>query len=146
MPSRRRPKAPPAAVVPAGASARSTDTRDPAELFARALRETEQRDKVARQKSASDRAEAARRAAVREAQATALADAERELARAIEAVRSAKAAGRTTVAADAAWKQAKARVIELQTGALPAWAPKPAPAEQPAGDEHADAAAGVEPA
>ena len=63
-----------------------------------------------------------------------LADARRVLERAIEAVRDAKRAGRGGVEADAAWKAAKARVIELETGEAPAWAPRP-PAESSAVEE-----------
>ncbi len=42
----------------------------------------------------------------------------------MEAVRNAKQVGRGRAEADQAWKVAKALVIELETGAPPAWAPK----------------------
>ena len=47
--------------------------------------------------------------------------ARRTLDRAIATAKSARASGKGVAEADAAWKQAKARVIELETGAPPAW-------------------------
>lgn len=79
-----------------------------------------QREKDRQAKDAADRKAAAARA-----QADALASARRELDRAIQAVRDAKRDGRSTVEADARWKAAKAKVIELETGEAPAWAPPP---------------------
>lgn len=91
-------------------------------MFAAALKETEaqRRAAVARKAEADGRE--------RELKA-----ARAELDAAIEAVRSAKASGRGRAEADAAWKAAKARVIELETGSRPAWAPAlPAPAQDDA--------------
>ena len=94
-------------------------------MFAAALKETE-----------AHREAAAARKAAAEAEANALRDAKRELDRAIAAVRAAKSNGRGAAEADAAWKVAKARVIELETGSAPAWAPRPAPVvDEPVADE-----------
>lgn len=126
MPSRRQPKKPSSnPVKPVASPAASGTTRDPAEMFAAALKESEAQDKVQREKERQRQQEAADRKAAERAQADALASARRDLDRAIQAVRAAKANGRSTVEADAAWKVAKARVIELETGAAPTWAPPP---------------------
>lgn len=86
--------------------------------FAAALRESEARE----------RAEQERRRA-RKTAAEQLAIARAELDRAIAEVRRAQRTRSGIAEADAAWKAAKARVIELETGAAPTWAPA-------AGDEH----------
>lgn len=101
------------------------------ERFAAALKESEKADKAKQQRTAQAGAKA------RE-----LSDAQAELQRAVEAVRQAKQSGKGRAEADAAWKVAKARVIELETGARPSWAPavaepaadEPAAAEEPAAD------------
>jgi hypothetical protein len=102
-------------------------------MFAAALKETEARDEVQREKDRQHREAAAQKAADEQAHATSLAQARRDLDRAIAAVRTAKSNGRSTVEADAVWKAAKARVIELETGVAPAWAPS-APADESPGD------------
>lgn len=90
-------------------------SKDPAEMFAAALKETEaQRRAAAARKAEADGRERELKAA------------RAELDAAIEAVRSSKASGRGRAEADAAWKVAKARVIELETGNRPSWAPAPA--------------------
>lgn len=101
-------------------------------MFAAAVKETEARDSARREKERTERAAAEQREAERRAHADALATARRDLDKAIAAVRAAKRDGRSTVEADAAWKAAKARVIELETGAAPAWAP---PVEQSDGGD-----------
>ncbi len=94
-------------------------------MFAAALRESESRDAAQRERERQHRESAAAKAAAAAAAANSLKDAQRDLDRAIRAVRDAKASGRSTVEADVAWKAAKARVIELETGERPSWAPKP---------------------
>ena len=130
MPSRRHtknPTSPPAKPTPTPVAA--STGRDPAAMFAAALKESEALDSAKREKERErQEAEAARKAEAR-AQADALATAKRDLERAIQAVRDAKRNGRSTVEADAAWKVAKARVIELETGAAPTWAP-PTPVQE----------------
>ena len=65
-------------------------------------------------------AKAAARAATDHA--AALLAARRELERAIDGARASRRVGSGIDAADLAWRQAKARVIELETGLPPAWA------------------------
>jgi len=45
----------------------------------------------------------------------------RELEQAIAAAKAARASGRGVAEADLAWRKAKARVIELETGEAPDW-------------------------
>ena len=111
-----------------------------AEQFLAAVKVSEQRDKVRREKERAERVERDRVEGERRAKDTALNDAQRELARAIATVRRAKESGKGRAEADAAWKAAKARVIELETGVAPAWAPVAAPADATA-DAAADLAA-----
>jgi hypothetical protein len=153
MPSRHRPKNPSSAApqrAVASASPAASSGSDPAELFAAALKESEARDRETRERERQQRDAAAARRAEAEAEANALRDAKRALDRAIEGVRAAKSSGRGTAEADAAWKAAKAKVIELETGTPPTWAPRPTPepvavetdAAGDAGPPPADEAAG----
>ena len=89
----------------------------------------------------SDRLDAAKRERVKaeQAKSSELNEARRALDAAIAEVRRAKESGRGRAEADAAWKVAKARVIQLETGDAPTWAPAPAPAEEPVA-ESGDAA------
>ena len=89
---------------------------------------------------ASEKADEAARHRVREQQAAeaALSDARRALEQAVEGVRSAKASRRGVAEADAVWKATKARVIELETGVAPSWAP-PAPVADDASVDEIDA-------
>ncbi len=101
------------------------------------MKESEQLDRAAKQKSQQAKADTARAADEAAATAASLATARRDLERAVEAVRQAKQLGKGRAAADEAWKVAKARVIELETGVAPAWAPK-APAEQAAEESQSE--------
>ena len=56
------------------------------------------------------------------AHAAALEAARRDLEKAIGDARAARRAGTGIPAADAAWREAKALLIELETGAPPEWA------------------------
>ena len=123
MPSRRHKSPSPSSASSSTATAVTPGAKDPAAMFAAALSESDARDKAAREKKAKDDAARAQREAEIAAHADQLAAAHRDLERAIDAVRSAKRSGRSTVEADAVWKVAKARVIELETGTPPAWAP-----------------------
>ncbi|MFZ9627907.1 MAG: hypothetical protein ACO3C1_00990 [Ilumatobacteraceae bacterium] len=129
MPSRRRHRDQP--FTPA-AAAPSTGASD-VERFAAALKDTARREReqraAAEQRAASARAEAQQRAD----HAAALAAARLELRTAIAGVRSAT--GAAVAAAEAAWRTAKARVIELETGAPPSWAPAAAASVAEADDE-----------
>ncbi|MDQ3351918.1 MAG: hypothetical protein M3501_08170, partial [Actinomycetota bacterium] len=71
--------------------------------------------------------------------------ARRDLERAIERVQQARA-GRSGIAeADEAWRAAKARVVELESGAKPEWAPSDPPdaSERPGTTENDPATAGA---
>ena len=94
------------------------------ERFAAAVKESEKADKAKREKERTAKADNDRQVAAGQAQQRALGDARRALAQAVEAVRQAKQNGKGRAEADAAWKAAKARVIELETGTAPAWAPR----------------------
>jgi hypothetical protein len=123
MPSRHRPKSP----QPSSPAAPAAQVQSDVERFAAALKESANADRADRERERQARAEVARKADEAAAHEKALATARRDLERAVESVRQAKQAGRGRAAADEAWKVAKARVIELETGVAPSWAPKPAP-------------------
>ncbi len=46
--------------------------------------------------------------------------------RAVELVKEATRTGKGAAAADLAWREAKAELLELETGKRPAWAARPA--------------------
>lgn len=107
------------------------------ERFATGLKDTEKRARDQR-RAAEQRAADKKAAAKAKAEAAAaLAAARRELDAAIAAVRSAK--GTAAAEANARWRAAKAKVIELETGSLPAWAATNASADggddNPAGND-----------
>jgi hypothetical protein len=125
--------APSAGTAPPAASSTADDgAQRAAEQFAAALRESETRDRQKKERQAAAKA--------REDE---LADARGALDRAIAAVRTAKASGTGAVEADTAWKAAKAKVIELETGQAPSWAASlgsspqvsPDPASESPGDD-----------
>jgi hypothetical protein len=95
--------------------------RDPVVRFGEAVLRSDAQAAAERARVKAERAEAARLAQLAAEHAEALRVARIELDRAISAAKAARASGRDVAAADAAWKQAKARVIELETGAPPAW-------------------------
>jgi hypothetical protein len=104
MPARKRHK-------------KAEEHRDPVARFADALKRSEAREQAERERRRAARV-AAERAAER---AEALRVARVELDAAIERVRVAHRDRRGRDEADAAWRAAKARVIELETGAPPTW-------------------------
>ena len=110
VPSRRRPKPP------------KPEPQDPVEQFATLLRESAERERAAQERHRLERQRARDAAASAAAHAVALDAARRTLADAITDARTARRAGSGVAAADAAWRQAKARLIELETGAPPHWA------------------------
>lgn len=87
------------------------------------LREASEREQAERDRQARRRQEAKDAARAEAERAAALVAAQRELDRAIEAVKTARASRRGVAEADAAWRDAKARLIELETGERPAWQP-----------------------
>ena len=91
--------------------------------FGLLLRESAERNAAAAHRAEQQRAEAKARRRAADEHVIAQREAQRELDRAIAAVRRAKTERRGEAEADAAWRAAKARVIELETGAPPEWAP-----------------------
>ena len=110
MPSRRRPKSP------------KNEPRDPIERFAATLRESAEREQAERDRARLERQQARDEANAAAAHAAALEAARRDLEQAIGDARAARRAGSGVAAADAAWRDAKALLIELETGAPPEWA------------------------
>jgi hypothetical protein len=110
MPSRRRPKPPPPSPL------------SDLERFAQAVRESEEADRRVKQ-AALDRKVAAERRKVEALELAARLEGAREAhKRAVELVKEAKRSGRGAAVADLAWREAKAHLIELETGERPSWA------------------------
>lgn len=99
---------------------KAEEHRDPIVRFAEALKRTELREQKERERQAEEK-EAAKRAAIH---AEHLRLAKIELDEAIAKVKAARADRRGTAEADQIWQLAKAKVIELETGAPPPWAAK----------------------
>ena len=123
MPSRRRPKAPPQPPL------------SDAERFARSLRDSEEADRRAKQAEVDRKAEEERVKAEAAEQAERLKRAQAAHQSAVEAVKEAKRTGKGAAAADLAWREAKAELLELETGKRPAWAAKPADPEPAPSDD-----------
>jgi hypothetical protein len=113
MPSRRRPKAPPPVPL------------SDAERFAKSLRDSEEADRKAKQDVIDLKAEAERLKLEAAEQAARLQRAQAAHQRAVEMVKEAKRTGKGAAAADIAWREAKAELLELETGKRPAWAARP---------------------
>ena len=113
MPSRRRPKAPPPRPL--------TDV----ERFAQSVREHEEADRRAKQAEIDRKAEEERVRLEAIEQAARLERAQAAHQRAVEQVKEAQRTGKGAAAADLAWREAKADLIELETGTRPAWAARP---------------------
>jgi len=135
MPSRRRPKTSPTPQV----SAQLSD----AQRFAQALRESEEADRRAKQAAADAKIEAERVKAEAAEQAARLTRAQQSHQRAVEMVKEAKRTGRGRAEADAAWRDAKAELVELETGKRPAWATPPPEAATAAAEAEDDVDAEV---
>jgi hypothetical protein len=127
VPSRRRPKPP------------KPEPQDPVEQFATLLRESAERERAAQDRHRVERQRARAAADSAAAHAAALDAARRQLEDAITNARKARRAGSGVAAApaDAAWRQAKARLIELETGTPPPWARHDA-ADAPEGHDGTD--------
>jgi hypothetical protein len=110
VPSRRRAKSP------------KSQPQDPVEQFAALLRESAERERAAQDRDRLERQRARELADAAAAHAAALDAARRNLETAIKDAREARRAGSGVAATDEAWRQAKARLIELETGAPPDWA------------------------
>jgi len=117
MPSRRRPKSSPTPQA-------STQLSD-AQRFAQSLRDSEEADRRAKQAAVDAKIEAERVKAQAAQDAARLQRAQQAHQHAVELVKEAKRTGKGRVEADAAWRDAKAELVELETGKRPAWAPLP---------------------
>ena len=91
------------------------------------LRESAAREQAERERVRVERQQARDAAQAAAAHAAALEAARRELEHAIGKAREARRAGSGVGATDAEWRRAKARLIELETGAPPEWARDTAP-------------------
>jgi hypothetical protein len=109
VPSRRKPKPP------------KPEPQDPVEQFATLLRESAERERAAQDRHRLERQRARAAADSAAAHAAALDAARRQLEDTITDARKARRAGAGVAAADGAWRHAKARLIELETGAPPHW-------------------------
>jgi hypothetical protein len=126
MPSRRRPKAPPPRPL--------TDV----ERFAQSVRDSEAADRKAKQDAIDRKAEAERVKVEAAERAARLLRAQAAHQHAVEMVKEATRTGKGAAAADIAWREAKAELLELETGKRPAWAARRAePAESANTDETA---------
>lgn len=105
---------------------------DPVSRFGVMLRESAERERAEQERKAQRKRDAAAEAKAARARADALLNAQRHLDQAIERVKAAKARRSGVAEADAEWRDAKAKVIELETGAAPEWAP--AAADEPTDD------------
>ena len=123
MPSRRRPKAPPPRPL--------TDV----ERFAKSLHDSEEADRKATQDAIDRKAERERLKVEAAEQAGRLQRARDAHQRAVELVKQAQRTGKGAAAADVAWREAKAELVELETGKRPAWAPRSAEPSTPADAE-----------
>lgn len=142
MPKRRRHgQRPPAPIASAATPDRGESTEDPVSQFGRMLKESAEREAAEQRRREEQRRAARAKHAAARTKADELGDARRELDRAIDDVRRARASGRGRAEADAAWRAAKARVIELESGERPDWAPPPPVTDDaPAGDDGTDEA------
>ncbi|MEO8267963.1 MAG: hypothetical protein ABI706_20865 [Ilumatobacteraceae bacterium] len=110
MPSRRRPKAPPPRPL------------SDAERFAQSLRDSEEADRRAKQAEIDRKADIEQRKIDAAEQAARLRRAQAAHQRAVEVVKEATRTGKGAAEADLAWRDAKAELLELETGKRPAWA------------------------
>ena len=89
------------------------------------LRDSEEADRRAKQAEIDRKAEEARLKAEAAEHADRLKRAQAAHQHAVEMVKEAKRTGKGAPAADLAWREAKAELLELETGKRPAWAAKP---------------------
>ena len=131
MPSRRRPKAPPPRPL--------TDV----ERFAQSVREHEEADRRAKQAEIDRKAEEERRRLEAIEQAARLERAQAAHQHAVEQVKQAQRTGKGAAEADLAWREAKADLIELETGARPAWAARPPEPANESADDAVESETGI---
>ena len=102
-------------------NAQKPDHRDPVTRFGDALTESKQRQADEQRRKQRERDEAERLAREAAEHAERVRAAEADLTRAIAAAKAARTDGKGIAEADAEWRSAKARVIELETGTSPDW-------------------------
>jgi hypothetical protein len=100
---------------------RQPESPDPIVRFARAVEETDEKRKERIRKEQAEKREAARQRKIAADHAKAVQRAQRDVDRAISRAKSARESGTGVAEADEQWKQAKARLIELETGEPPEW-------------------------
>jgi len=137
MPSRRRPKSSPASQ--SGTQPAGTPLSD-AQRFAQSLKDSEEADRRAKQAAVDAKAEAERAKAAALEEASRLERAQQAHQRAVAMVKEANRTGRGRAEADAAWRDAKADLLELETGTRPAWAARPVEAADTDAAERAEEA------
>ena len=98
---------------------------DPLVRFGRALDRAKAAEQAEQSRIDAEREAAARAAELAAEHAAKLDRARRELERAIAAVKRSRGSGTGATQADAAYRAAKAEVVELETGERPPWAPAP---------------------
>ena len=110
MPARKRNK-------------REPEHPDPVVRFGRALNEAKAKERADQIRLQAEREEAKRQAQLAAEHAARVAAADKHLEQAIQQVKRARANGSGTAEAEAAYRSAKAVVVELETGERPKWAP-----------------------
>ena len=96
---------------------------DPLVRFGRALDQAKAAERAEQLRIRDEREAAARAAELAAEHAARLDRARRALERAIAAVKSSRSSGVGAAEADAAYRAAKADVVELESGERPSWAP-----------------------
>ena len=104
---------------------RQQEHPDPLVRFGRALDRAKSAERAEQQRIQAEREAAKLAARLAAEHAAALARAKQRLDRAIAAVKSSRASGVGAADADAAYRAAKAEVVELESGERPSWAPDP---------------------
>jgi hypothetical protein len=110
-----------------------------AERFAQSLRDSEEADRRAKQAATDRKAEKERVKLEAVERAGRLQRAQAAHQHAVELVKEAKRTGKGAAAADVVWREAKAELLELETGKRPAWAARPAEAAEPTEEVEASA-------
>jgi uncharacterized membrane protein YqiK len=94
---------------------------DPIVRFAEAVKKSDAQARAERKRIEAERKEAARLAKIAADHAEEVRLAGITLGKAIAAAKAAHASGKGVAEADLAWRRAKARVIELESGEAPDW-------------------------
>lgn len=116
MPARKRHK-------------RQPEHPDPVVRFSRALGDAKAKERSEQIRIQAEREEQKRQAKLAAEHAARVEQANHALERAISQVKAARASGNGSAESDLAYRQAKALVVELDTGERPAWAPQSDEAE-----------------